>query len=96
MLRVITVRRAFDMKSENKLTDDQIKIVDEVAEQVDGAFDGARQRLNTARIGDGDGGSGPRCFVCSCPAYEFPAQGRPLLRCGNSDCGHSFTRHDVY
>jgi len=79
--------------TDSKLTDDQRKIVDEVGDGVERAFDEAREQLRTARIPDGEGST--RCFRCSCPGYVFPVAGA-LAACDRNGCGHPFSRHDVY
>ena len=83
------------MAYENKLTDDQMKIIDEVGDRVDRAFEEAREQLITARIIDADGEGSTECLVCDCPSYVFPGAGKPP-KCKRASCGHSFTRHDVW
>ena len=81
------------MTYDTKFTDDQMKIIDEVGDRVERAFDEARAQIKTARISDGDGGT--HCLLCDCPGYVF-AGGHALAKCDRYSCRHPFTRHDVW
>jgi hypothetical protein len=83
------------MTYKTKLTDDQLKIIDEVGARVERAFEEAREQLRTARIFDGDEGGSTRCLVCDCASYVFPGARRPPV-CDRNGCRHAFTRHDVW
>lgn len=83
------------MAYESKLTDDQMKVVEEVGDRLERAFDDARQQLRAARIRDDDDDWGTRCLVCRCPSYVFPRSSSRHV-CDRSGCGHSFMRHDVW
>ena len=83
------------MANEYKLTDDQMKIVDEIGDRVERVFEEAREQIRTARIVDGDDEGSTRCLVCDCPSYVLPGA-RRAAKCDRNGCGHSFTRHAVW
>ena len=77
-----------------KLTDAQLKALDEAEAIMTRALDEARAKISR---GGGARGWESRCLVGPadhCEAFVQPAGGG--LKCKRSGCGHFFTRHDVF
>lgn len=82
------------MKPRYTLTDDQLKVRNEVADHLERTLLEARETLSAQGVTFDDTG-GAYCFHCDCEAWK--ASNPPnIARCARPTCRHGFVHHNVF
>lgn len=83
------------MKARSKLTDEQRKQLEPILAQIEQGFDELSKKMAALGVRTAEEPEGTPCQRCDCESFVAPAHGAPW-KCARPNCGHPFTRHDVW